>query len=118
MKTITQETVKIKDKEVLLFVESGKLMINTKLGNFEIVLINKSSNELAFKNGEKRITVKFEGNAELVNALLNSTKTEKNRSLVIFDSFEEYVNNSKKMSFGDDFYINGLRAAYLHEIEK
>lgn len=112
MKTVASETVKINNNEVNVYIEKSALLIETKAGAMTVTSVSVSKSNISFRAGEKEITAPFVGNSEIVRAMFNVCNSEKAKELVVFDSYEEYLENQN--CFGVSFDANGIVAAYKY----
>lgn len=112
MKTITSANITINGSEAKAKVMEGKLLIETKKGDFQISFAAK--NQINFVVGDKEVKAPVDGGeVEAVVALFNCLKKE-GRELVVFESYEEFLGIRSENNFGAVFYINSENACYKY----
>lgn len=115
MKDLTLNSIKINNEEKQLKVENGVLKLETKIGFLKVTSTNKYAKSVTFEHDGKEISVKFEGDVELLNALCNCYNSDKKRSLVAFESADEHFKAFRTKEVGDCFYVNDMLCAYKYE---
>lgn len=115
MKILTLNSIKINNTEMQLKVEGGVLKLETKIGFLKVTSTNKHSKSVTFEHDGKEICAKFEGDAELLNALCNCYNSDKKRSLVSFENADEHFKAFRAKEVGDCFYVNEMICAYKYD---
>lgn len=114
MQKITEAKILVNGKESKVFVSEYTLFVETKAGALKVTNVNVANSSLAFVAGGKEMSAKFDGDIALVSALFNCAKSDKKRSLFVFDSTQELLSKTDE-GFGVPFVMCGKDAAYKYE---
>ena len=116
MKKVTKiETETIKNNPMVVFVENGDMLVETKMGIGTVKSVDSSfklkndSREVVFAINGKEFKTAIIKNAVEINALFSSNK--KNAELV---TLESYIDGLTENNLGRAFEINGTIYSYKY----
>lgn len=117
MKKLTEVSVEINGRKTKIKATESGLFIETKIGDMKVSHVNSAAKTLSFINekGEELSGVKLDCCVDTVLALFNCTK-KADRSLYIFESYDEYLRENKKGIIGAAFEIDDNIAAYKYGV--